>query len=499
MKTTDKSRADALTRESIDAIARKYAGSYFSGMLFQDADSFARFSDDIIATASPVEQHEAAPADGLTAQQALAAIETFEIVGENNDSREPNDDDRFIITEFIAHAFGGFPVEQPSTDARQAWEYSFIHSSATGRGDTKIGPCLTYDRSTAFGVGCIEQREVFVSASRTVAQPEPQAADERAAFAEWWKSIAPSNFDYTSALAGYLARASSPNAAGAQIGWAWISPTGHVSRFSVEFDGKHDQLSPGWQVRPVAFCDETNAAGAEGVKPCETCGGRGEVGGFVVTGFGEGGYDAVPCPDCAAPSQAAEPVAWCVPNKKSGKPEWGKDWMFSPIQQQKAVMPLYAAPPPPASASGIIEAIATQWDGCMFEGIGHDINIGNAIRDAWKRLAGSAAPASAPVGLTATHFVAKYGNGTIEYSTCVDGFDLDWAETRGGVEIVGLVEFERALLAAHPGQREPRAEVTALIAAAEQVVRADRACALDDSDINALAAAIDAARAGDGR
>jgi len=51
-------------------------------------------------------------ADALTAQEALAAIETFEIVGENNDSREPNDDDRFILTEFIAHAFGGYPVEQ---------------------------------------------------------------------------------------------------------------------------------------------------------------------------------------------------------------------------------------------------------------------------------------------------------------------------------------------------------------------------------------------------
>ncbi|WP_205182702.1 hypothetical protein [Burkholderia sp. LMG 13014] len=51
-------------------------------------------------------------ADALTAQEALAAIETFEIVGENNDSREPNDEDRFILTEFIAHAFDGYDVEQ---------------------------------------------------------------------------------------------------------------------------------------------------------------------------------------------------------------------------------------------------------------------------------------------------------------------------------------------------------------------------------------------------
>ncbi|WP_069351810.1 hypothetical protein [Burkholderia cenocepacia] len=77
MKTTDKSRADALTRESIEAIARKYAGAYFSGLLFQDADSFARFSDELILAASPVEQHEAAPADDEIMQ--LAAAEGFAI------------------------------------------------------------------------------------------------------------------------------------------------------------------------------------------------------------------------------------------------------------------------------------------------------------------------------------------------------------------------------------------------------------------------------------
>lgn len=56
MTTTENSRADALTRESIEAIARKYAGAYFSGLLFQDADSFARFSDELILAAFPVEQ-----------------------------------------------------------------------------------------------------------------------------------------------------------------------------------------------------------------------------------------------------------------------------------------------------------------------------------------------------------------------------------------------------------------------------------------------------------
>ncbi|MET3627176.1 hypothetical protein [Burkholderia sp. 572] len=63
-------RADALTRESIEAIARKYAGAYFSGLLFQDADSFARFSDDLILAASPLEQPAAAPNDSGTVSVA---------------------------------------------------------------------------------------------------------------------------------------------------------------------------------------------------------------------------------------------------------------------------------------------------------------------------------------------------------------------------------------------------------------------------------------------
>ncbi|CRY35164.1 dATP/dGTP pyrophosphohydrolase domain-containing protein [Burkholderia pseudomallei] len=70
--------------------------------------------------ASPVSQ----PAL-LTAQDALAAIETFEIVGDNNDSREPNAEDRFILTEFVAHLFGGFRVELPAAapaDERAAFD-----------------------------------------------------------------------------------------------------------------------------------------------------------------------------------------------------------------------------------------------------------------------------------------------------------------------------------------------------------------------------------------
>lgn len=72
---------------------------------------------------------------------------------------------------------GALPgADQP--DERAAWEYSFIHSSATGRGNSKVGPCLTYDRDIAFGVGCIEQREVLVSSTRAATPQDTVKVDE---------------------------------------------------------------------------------------------------------------------------------------------------------------------------------------------------------------------------------------------------------------------------------------------------------------------------------
>lgn len=45
--------------------------------------------------------------------------------------------------------------------------------------------------------------------------------------------------------------------------------------------------------------------------------------------------------------------------------------------------------------SNLIEQIAAQWDGCMYEGVGGDIDIGQAIRDAGKDLAKEAGAAAA--------------------------------------------------------------------------------------------------------
>ncbi|KWK74111.1 hypothetical protein WM15_32150 [Burkholderia ubonensis] len=159
--------------------------------------------------ASPVEQ----PAQ-LMAQDALAAIETFEIVGDNNDSREPNADDRFILTEFIAHAFGGYPIEQPaaapaielsrvketlesgggfwrtcsgcheSEDGHPVGEYPYseVLQCDLGAGCAECGGIgavwdnTDYDDMAAF----LDRQEEAAEASQSAAAP----ADERAAFIE---------------------------------------------------------------------------------------------------------------------------------------------------------------------------------------------------------------------------------------------------------------------------------------------------------------------------
>ncbi|MGS0980975.1 hypothetical protein [Burkholderia glumae] len=53
--------------------------------------------------------------------------------------------------------------------------------------------------------------------------------------------------------------------------------------------------------------------------------------------------------------------------------------------------------PRAAGLPAIVEAIAAQWDGCIFEGMGDDIDIGTAIRDAYKRLDAAPAAPVAPV------------------------------------------------------------------------------------------------------
>ncbi|MGI0509095.1 hypothetical protein ABY44_39365 [Burkholderia sp. ZZQ-2] len=85
--------------------------------------------------------------DVLTAQAALAAIETFEIVGENNSSRDPNADDRFILTEYIAHAFDGYPVDQAAASATETGAEGAVYQILTEEGAWLDVPQQIYDRT----------------------------------------------------------------------------------------------------------------------------------------------------------------------------------------------------------------------------------------------------------------------------------------------------------------------------------------------------------------
>ncbi|WP_310634858.1 hypothetical protein [Burkholderia cenocepacia] len=126
--TTDKNRTDALTDDKRQALGEALT-EYFAALdrgigsdtpdqilsLFDYHDS--RNVDDLIdraivptIAASDVDQ----PAP-ITAQTALAAIDTFEIVEDSNWSRKPNSEDLFVLREFIAHLFGGYTVEVPAT------------------------------------------------------------------------------------------------------------------------------------------------------------------------------------------------------------------------------------------------------------------------------------------------------------------------------------------------------------------------------------------------
>ncbi|QOV06300.1 hypothetical protein CPT_Maja_080 [Burkholderia phage Maja] len=305
--------------------------------------------DDVELTANDDDedaQHEAATANALTAQSALAAIETFEIVGENNDSREPNDEDRFILTEFIAHAFGGYRVEQhkaaPADDEHpsialatvdpcpfcgsesidpkgwlanngksgpacddcgataesvEAWNRRAQNEAApagvrwiafsdalpplqeNGRGDTlrrKVLVTNNINSRDAFGdpshvwIGNPEHNEkcdwyvpnggMFLThwADIFPAQSESQAAEcdtcERDGI---YAESGDGPFDCFKC--GKKALSSSPNTK--PVGYVWISKTGHISRFTADFDGKHEELSEGWKVRPVAFCGFDTAEG----------------------------------------------------------------------------------------------------------------------------------------------------------------------------------------------------------------------------------------------
>jgi hypothetical protein len=76
---------------------------------------------------------------------------------------------KFVYAALASNKAAAVAVGEPT---QEIWEYSFIHNSALGRPDEKVGPCLTYNKDQAFGVGCIEQR--------LISAPAPMASAEEA-------------------------------------------------------------------------------------------------------------------------------------------------------------------------------------------------------------------------------------------------------------------------------------------------------------------------------
>jgi hypothetical protein len=74
---------------------------------------------------------------------------------------------RDLIAALASSKAAAVAVGEPT---QEIWEYSFIHNSALGRPDEKVGPCLTYNKDQAFGAGCIEQRLISISAPITSAE-----------------------------------------------------------------------------------------------------------------------------------------------------------------------------------------------------------------------------------------------------------------------------------------------------------------------------------------
>ncbi|WP_321789357.1 hypothetical protein [Burkholderia pyrrocinia] len=527
------SRADALTRESVETIARKYAGAYFTGLLFQDADSFGRFSDEVIAAASPVEQPAAAqigdrkytqadmerygkayadardarrvassqPAASPTVIDAIAAQWDgcmYPGIGHDINIGVAIRDAAKLLGAPIDEQPAAAPVEAKIAGYRWRWPNSLSPNrwSADMR-DNQDAYCRTMvEEMSARGAVAelvysapapstaddlihltdeqIERNRKSVRewwARRDAAQPAPSPADERAAF-EYHERA--SNLerddegDYVnpcvqSAWEGWQARAASANETGAEgalIGRLKLLLSGDaafckttVARSAIEQAIAALSRSPAVAIQPVAawahrddprdcISDEKKRdmiahAGAPGARMAENY--------------------SIPLGRLGAlPAMATQPVrAWETDDGRVISDEQKQQALRDGGASASSVRPFsialgrIEAVPAMAAEAAVIPAGCVLIAEADLESYVHP-QYGPGVFCTEDCLSKPAAPqpaqADARVGLTATHFVAKYGNGSLEYSTCIDGFDQDWAETRGGVEIVGLAEIDGALL-----------------------------------------------------
>lgn len=300
MNDQQQSRADALT------IPRDLLND-----LIDDVQSFAdqvpcrerekAFRADLLARARAIAAFPVEQPALLTAQDALAAIETFEIVGDNNDSREPNAEDRFILTEFVAHLFGGFRVELP----------------AAAPADGACNRCGSTTAQACNDAGC------FYLESGD-GEPSAAPADERAAQNKGYFVYDPEGYGFE-LYATDAERAEAHNTAIEECRQAAIDD----DEWSLEMES----------IVSGIVTHRTVATQVDG----DSC-----------------DYEAR-----AAASPAAEPIAWLVTSKRglvrtvwTTKPDDEK--LAVCAADEDTVTPLYAAPQP-AQADAPAEAREPQW------------------------------------------------------------------------------------------------------------------------------------------
>ncbi len=232
-----------------------------------------------------------------------------------------------------------------------------------------------------------------------------------------------------------------------------------------------------------ARASSANETGAEGVRAWQTDDGRVISDAQKQQALRDGGASAssvrpfhIALGKISA-AQAAEPVGEIV----TFGPEL-KEVSWRAGKMPEIGTKLYAVPQPPAQVSGIIEAIAAQWDGCTYASPGEDIDIGTAIRTAWKRLSGSSTQADARIDVEAMLRACVPGGNICDPQRIADSI-REWFNERGAREGAreGLTDSERnaieraisevelccqfslaselrALLAAHPDQPTARAD-----------------------------------------
>jgi hypothetical protein len=119
---------------------------------------------------APAELHDGWLIDGSLVYKLdpTGSMNAFEInVTMADGSRKPEGPRVDLAKKILAWLAAAPASPQPVAKVLTAWEYFFIHEGTTAAAPMEIGPCITYDKEQAFGIGCIKQREVSILAAST--------------------------------------------------------------------------------------------------------------------------------------------------------------------------------------------------------------------------------------------------------------------------------------------------------------------------------------------